>query len=69
MFSYGEKLSYEKKGEFLGIDQNKCLKLVCFAKPNVFDLEVRKTTLIKIIQIKWWLSDPNMPNHLNTSSV
>jgi hypothetical protein len=35
-----------RKGEFLGFDQNKCLKLICFAKPSVFNLEVRKMALI-----------------------
>ena len=40
------KLSYEKMGSFWVFDQNKCLKPICFAKPSVFNLEVRKMALI-----------------------
>jgi hypothetical protein len=33
-------------GEFWGFYQNKFLKLICFAKQRVFNLEVRKMALI-----------------------
>jgi hypothetical protein len=41
-----EWLSYDKRGSFWEFDQNKNLKLICFAKPRVFHLEVRKMSLI-----------------------
>jgi hypothetical protein len=41
-----EMLSYEKRGSLWEFDQNKCFKLICFAKPRVFNLEVRKMAFI-----------------------
>jgi hypothetical protein len=37
-----EWLSHDKTGEFWEFDQNKSFKLICFAKPRVFNLELRK---------------------------
>jgi hypothetical protein len=41
-----EMLSYEKRESLWEFDQNKCFKLICFAKPRVLNLEVRKMALI-----------------------
>jgi hypothetical protein len=36
----------KERGSFLEFDQNKCFKVICFAKPRVLNLEVRKLSLI-----------------------
>jgi hypothetical protein len=41
----------------------------CFAKPIFLDIEARKTLFDCKIRNKWWLKDPNMPNHLNCPLV
>jgi hypothetical protein len=64
-----EKLSYEKKGKFGVFDQNKSFKMICFAKQRVVDIEVRKNCFHCKIRNKWWLKDPNMPNHSNRPLV
>jgi hypothetical protein len=42
----GGKSDLIRRRGVLGFDQNKCLKLICFAKQRVFNLEVRKMALI-----------------------
>jgi hypothetical protein len=51
-------------------DQNKSLKFVCFAKLKCFWLSSKKKLKNGFdckIKNKWWLNDPDMPNHWTTS--
>jgi hypothetical protein len=54
----------KERGSFRKFDQNKCLKMVRFAKFKCFDLEVRNNELECKIQNEWWLNDPYNPMHL-----
>jgi hypothetical protein len=58
-----------RKGGVLVFDKKQVFKTGLFCKTKCFYLEFRKMSLFVKIQNKWWLSDPNMQNHSNTSFV
>jgi hypothetical protein len=65
----GEIFDFEKKGEFLALDQfHSCIISLC-AQTSVFDLEVGKWIwFAKTIQVVA-KSDPNMPNYSKNNLV
>jgi hypothetical protein len=58
----GENFDYEKKGEFLALDQLYSWNISLFVQTSVFDLEIGKGIWFAKIHQVVAKNDPNMPN-------